>query len=78
MSLQEIQEIFRAQELQRRLNYNAALLRNHEALMKETLSVKDAKTNAAAVEILKQDFFVQEKRIRPSYWRRLWAALLNK
>ena len=73
----ELARTFRAQELQRR-QARRKCLANEIALECENLSPAEEAADIAAKELMKQSFLRQDKAIRPSYWRRLWAALLNK
>lgn len=73
-----IAQQFREGELRRREARRAALLRNEAALASEPLTPFDRQVHAAAVESLKKQQLAFERETSVGYWRRLWAALLNK
>lgn len=78
MTPEQIAVIFRKGELERRAARRRALLANEARLASEPLTEFDKKVHALTIEELKQQSVDFEKEITPSYWRRLWRALLNK
>lgn len=77
MNHAEIARMMRMQELERRQSRRKRL-ENEMALEYENLSLTDKAADAAAKESMKQSFLRQDKALHPGYFRRLWAALLNK
>lgn len=68
----------RALELRRRRDrWNR--LQNELTLARESLdSPEDRKAHADAILLLQENVLSLEKEFSPSYWKRLWRALLNK
>jgi hypothetical protein len=73
----EIARMWRQQELERR-QARRKCLANEIALEYENLSPAEEAADTAAKELMKQSFLRQDKATHPGYFRRLWAALLNK
>ena len=78
MTPEQVAVMFRKNELERRAARQKALLANEARLASEPLTEFDKKVHAIAIGELKQQREDFEKEIIPSYWRRLWRALLNK
>jgi hypothetical protein len=70
MDNKDIQEslkpLFRAQELQRRDARNQVIL-NHIALTEEKLTPEEERIHKLAI-----------RKLKPSYWKNLWNAILGK
>jgi hypothetical protein len=77
MMQDEIASAFRAQELQRRAGRKQRLM-NELALDNEQLTEQDRAADLEAKRRLKESALRLEKEISPSYWKRLWAALLGR
>lgn len=88
LSQDQIAVMFRQGELRRRAERRAqvqqqldralALARNEGILVAEKLDDHAQKIHDIAVGQIKEQQLAFEKEVRVSYWRRLWAALLNK
>ena len=77
----DIAASMRAQELQRRTARQRELLarlHNEIKLADEPLTSIDQAAHEFAVDLLQRQVLKREKELSPGYWRRLWAALLNK
>lgn len=77
MDQTSIATIFRKAELQNRVRRLHALIKNAEMLQHEPLTVADKIATANAIKSIHEMELHYERMFRPSYWKRLWRALLN-
>lgn len=77
ISQEELQKTFRVTELQRR-EWRRKRLINEMALAEEHLSPEDLEADRHAKAYLQEMQLQHEKEIKPSYWKRLFRALLAR
>lgn len=77
MTQQEIADMMRLQELQRRESRRVRLM-NEIKLYDEPLDEQARTANTAALTELKRQHLEFDKLSHPSYWRRLWNAILGR
>lgn len=78
MNQQQIAEMMRAKELERRKARSAALIKNELALGQEKLNAEDQAVHDRVVHNLRRLQLQREKETTPGYFQRLWNALLNR
>jgi len=78
MKQHELAEIMRVQELRRRALRRSKLLANEAALAEEIVPPEVQAMDQRHSQIIQQQQLAYEKALTPSYWRRLWNALLNR
>ena len=75
-------ELTRRDERRKRLQQELASLklrfRNEGLLLNEELTSEDVAAHAEATARMREQQLRFEKETRPSYWRRLWAAILGR
>ena len=78
MKQEDIAVMFRQAELERRAQRLQALARNAQALLHEPLTPHEKVITERAVENLRMASLATERAMHPGYWKRLWAALLDR
>lgn len=77
MNTDEIAVLFRRNELERREARRKRLV-NEVKLMSESLSPEEKSHHERAVKEMQYHALLLKKDITPSYWKRLWHALLGR